>query len=159
VYAALVDRAGKWVSHAIIDNFMADVEGFASTYNTTTHLLCIGKDPNAIAIAATRVKEMGGGVVLVEDGKPVLEIPLPFTGMMTSSLSFETAVRYQNALFEAVTKRGYPFHDILYSLLFLTCDFLPGLRLTPRGLIDVKAREVLRRPVTDLANFLPQARR
>jgi adenine deaminase len=42
-----------------------------------------------------------------------------------------------------VANRGYEFHDILYTLLFLTCDFLPALRLTPLGLLDVKTAHVL----------------
>jgi adenine deaminase len=40
-------------------------------------------------------------------------------------------------------KRGYPFHDIVYSLLFFTCDFLPSIRLTPLGVIEVKTGNVL----------------
>ena len=142
-YGALLDRAGEWVSHAIIDNFMGGAQGFASSYNTTTHILGIGRSPAAIAAAVARMRDLGGGIVLVEDGKPILEIPLPLAGMMTTSPSFETAVRYQDELLAAVQERGYPFHDILYSLLFLTCDFLPGLRLTSQGLIDVKRHEVL----------------
>ena len=38
---------------------------------------------------------------------------------------------------------GYPFHDPLYSLLFASGDFLPELRLTPRGLFEVKSRTVI----------------
>lgn len=34
-------------------------------------------------------------------------------------------------------------HDILYTLLFLMCDLLPALRLTPLGLLDVKSSETL----------------
>jgi adenine deaminase len=29
-------------------------------------------------------------------------------------------------------------HDVLYSLIFMGCDFLPELRMTPMGLWDVK---------------------
>jgi adenine deaminase len=42
-----------------------------------------------------------------------------------------------------VARAGYEHHDILYTLLFLTCDFLPALRLTPLGLLDVKSSETL----------------
>ena len=38
---------------------------------------------------------------------------------------------------------GYPFHDPLYSLLFASGDFLPEVRLTPSGVIEVKSRTVL----------------
>jgi adenine deaminase len=38
---------------------------------------------------------------------------------------------------------GCEHHDVLYALFFLTCDFLPALRLTPLGLLDAKTAEVL----------------
>ncbi|WP_371752458.1 adenine deaminase C-terminal domain-containing protein [Ferviditalea candida] len=144
MYASLIERGGQWVSHAILENFATTLEGMASTYNTTTQLLTIGNHPEAMSKAAMRVLELGGGIVLVEGGEVVLEIPLPLTGMMTTSSDFGKAVEYQNALLSAVQDRGYPFHDILYTLLFLTCDFLPGLRLVPLGLYDVRADEVLK---------------
>lgn len=143
IYGALIDRDGQWTSHGILDNFLDEVDGMASTYNTTTNLLVLGRDPVAMGKAASRVRDMGGGIVLMEQGKPILEIPLPFTGMMSTSLSFETAAQIHRSLFQAVRERGYRFQDILYSLLFLTCDSLPGPRITPNGLFDVKSKTVL----------------
>ena len=43
-------------------------------------------------------------------------------------------------------RAGYPFHDPLYSLLFASGDFLPEVRLTPRGVLEVKTRTVLKGP-------------
>ena len=144
VYAALIDRKGQWVSRGILENFATNLEGLATTYNTTTELLVIGRNPEAMAQAAGRVYDMGGGICVVEGGKPILEIPLPLTGMMTTSADFATAVDYQNQFLKVMKERGYPFHDILYTLLFLTCDFLPGLRLVPHGLYDVKTDQIVR---------------
>lgn len=143
IYGALINRDGKWVSRGILNNFAPRVDGLASTFNTTSELLVIGRSPKSMALAASRVYELGGGIVLVDGDKVVLEIPLPLTGMMTTSTSFEQAVAYQDMLLPALTDRGYPFHDILYSMLFITCDFLPGLRLTPRGLYDVQSHTIL----------------
>ncbi len=42
-----------------------------------------------------------------------------------------------------MSRHGYPFHDPLYSLLFASGDFLPELRVTPSGLLEVKSRSVL----------------
>ena len=142
-YAALIDRDGQWISRGLLENFTTHIEGMASTYNTTTHLLVIGRNPEAMVQAASKVKEMEGGVAIVEGGECILEIPLPLAGMMTTDPTFKTAVNYQNQLMEAVKARGYPFHDILYTMLFLTCDFLPGLRLTPHGVYEVKKDEVV----------------
>lgn len=143
VNAVLIDRNGKWISKAILERFAVNLDGMASTYNTTTELLAVGRNPKAMAKAASRVYDLGGGIVIVDGDKVVLEIPLPFTGMMTTSPSFDVAVQYHDQLLSVLQERGFPFHDILYTLLFLTCDFLPGLRLVPYGLYEVKTDEIL----------------
>ncbi len=143
VQAALIDRNGEWVSKGILERFAVNLDGMASTYNTTTELLVVGRNPEAMAKAAARVHEMGGGIVIVDGDEVVVEIPLPFTGMMTTNPSFDAAVEYHERLLSALQERGFPFHDILYTLLFLTCDFLPGLRLVPYGLFEVKTDDIL----------------
>ncbi len=127
-----------------MERFAVDLDGMASTYNTTTQLLVIGRDAEAMAKAAARVHELGGGIVIVDRGEIIVEIPLPLAGMMTTDPEFHKAVEYQEVLLSELKKRGFPFHDILYTLLFLTCDFLPGLRLIPLGLYDVKAGGVIK---------------
>ncbi|MCM2531288.1 amidohydrolase family protein [Neobacillus pocheonensis] len=143
VHAALIDRNGEWVAKGILERFALNLDGMASTYNTTTELLVVGRNPEAIAKAASRVHEMGGGIAIVDGDEVILEIPLPLTGMMTPDPSFAVAVEYHNNLLAAMQERGFPFHDILYTLLFLTCDFLPGLRLVPHGLYEVKMDKIL----------------
>ncbi len=141
--AALLDREGRWISRALVSGFADNLEGMASTYNTTTHLLVLGRNTKAMARAAQRVRELGGGIVIARgDNNIVYELALPITGMM-SEHSFSEAVRENQRLTRTMGEEGYEHHDILYTLLFLTCDFLPALRLTPLGLLDVKASRVL----------------
>jgi adenine deaminase len=130
------------VSRGLVSGFADGVEGLASTYNNTTHLLVAGGDTAAMALAAARVREMDGGVALVEGGEVVFEFPLTVCGMMSRG-SFGENVEANRRLSAEMKKRGYPFHDIVYSLLFFTCDFLPSIRLTPLGVIEVKGGEVL----------------
>src|SRR5215211_2302526 len=142
LHAALLDRAGAWISRALVSGFAADLHGRASTYNTTTQLLVLGRDPRSMALAARRVRDLGGGIVVVKDKDVVFELALPITGMM-STLPFSEVVEQNRRLSKTVSVAGYEHHDILYTLLFLTCDFLPALRLTPLGLLDVKSSETL----------------
>jgi adenine deaminase len=142
LHAALVDREGSWISRALVSGFAANLEGLASTYNTTTHLLVLGHRPEAMARAAQRVRELDGGIAVVKDGEIVYELALPITGMM-SDLPFAQVVEQNRQLSRTVADAGYEHHDILYTLLFLTCDFLPTLRLTPLGLLDVKSSNTL----------------
>jgi adenine deaminase len=142
LHAALVDRGGMWVSRALVSGFAANLDGLASTYNTTTQLLALGRNPRSMALAAERVRDLGGGIVVVQGGDVVYELALPITGMM-SCLPFTGVVQQNRALSRVMARAGYEHHDILYTLLFLTCDFLPALRLTPMGLLDAKSAEVL----------------
>lgn len=141
--AVLISRKGEWITKGILERFAINLDGMASTYNSTTELLVIGRNPEAMAKAAARVHELGGGIVVVKGDEIVVEIPLPLAGVMTMNPSFDAAVEYYNHLMSALQEYGFPFHDILYTLLFLTCDFLPGLRLLPFGLYDVKKDEYL----------------
>jgi adenine deaminase len=145
--AVLIDRNGNWATKGILERFAGNLDGMASTYNTTTELLVIGKTPSAMAKAAMRVHEMGGGIAIVDKDEIILEIPLPLAGVMTTDPSFSRAVMEYDQLLSTVKERGFPFHDILYTLLFLTCDFLPGLRLVPNGLYDVKRDEIVQLPI------------
>jgi adenine deaminase len=46
--------------------------------------------------------------------------------------------------------KGYPFHDPLYTLVFLPNDFLPEVRINYRGIVDIKTNKTLW-PRRDLA--------
>lgn len=142
LHAALLDREGEWTSRTLVSSFADSLEILASTYNTTTHLLVLGQRPEAMAKAAQRVRELGGGIVIIRSEDIVYELSLPITGMV-SERSFSEMVLENRRLSHTIADAGYDYHGILYTLLFLTCDFLPALRLTPLGLLDVKSSEVL----------------
>jgi adenine deaminase len=61
--------------------------------------------------------------------------------MMRGSLA-EVAAR-EDGLRAALEARGHSFHDPLFTLFFMAADFLPSVRLTPRGVWDVKRARVL----------------
>lgn len=138
--AALVARDGSWITKGVIDGLL-DVEGFATTATTSLELLVLGTDPEAMARAAARVAELGGGFAF--DGG--WSAPLEIDGLIAAG-GFDRALAVERELAEAMRAHGYPFHDPLYSLLFASGDFLPELRLTPRGLMEVKSRTIVRDP-------------
>jgi adenine deaminase len=135
--AMLVARDGSWVTKGVVENLI-DTPGFATTATTSLHVLVLGRDPDAMARAAAKLADQGGGFVF--DGG--WSAPLETDGLITSG-GFDKSVTIDRELSKQMTVAGYPFHDPLYSLLFASGDFLPEIRLTPSGVIEVKSGRVL----------------
>jgi adenine deaminase len=136
-------RDGSWISRALLSNFASDLDGFATTATSSNHILVFGRDPEAMALAASRVRALGGGVAMASDGNVIWEAALPLAGHMAPG-PFERARSAAKELKEHLRRAGYPFSDPLYSMLFLTADFLPGPRLTWSGVLDTRSQEAIR---------------
>jgi len=140
--AAHISRDGRWVSRALVSNFAGDLEGFATTATSSGHLLVLGRDQEAMALAASRVRDLGGGMSLAGGGRVVWEAPLPLAGIMSSG-PFDQALSSDRGMKARLRDAGYPFSEALYSLLFLTADFLPGPRLAWSGVLDVRTGKLV----------------
>ncbi len=145
--AALVDRGGRWVAPAVVAGFADRLDGMAATISTDFNILVLGRRPEAMARAVNRLLAVHGGVVIVDGDQVAYELPLPLGGIMTRG-TLEAAAEWEREMHDALAARGYPYHDPLFTMLFLSADFLPAVRLSPRGVWDVKQSRVLlaRRP-------------
>ena len=141
--AVHLTRDGRWVTRALVSNFAGDLDGFATTATSSTHVLVFGRNPEAMALAASRVRDLGGGMALASGGHVEWEAPLPLAGQMAPG-PFKDALSVARELKEHLRRAGYPFSDPLYSLLFLTADFLPGPRLTWSGVLDARKGKLVR---------------
>ena len=146
-WVATLNRHGRWVVNGILQDFADRVDGIASTFNTAIEMVVIGRDPKAMAVAVNRVLEIGGGIAAVEDGKIAFELPLPLGGMM-SEKPFKELAEGDCAFQKYLSQRGYPFHDPLYTFIFIPNDFLPEVRINSKGVVNIKTGEVLWPPRT-----------
>jgi adenine deaminase len=142
LHAALVDRGGRWVAPGVVAGFGDRLDGLASTITTDFNILVLGRRPEAMARAVNRLLDLRGGVVVVEADRVAFEMPLPLGGVMTGRSVLEVAAQ-EDTLRAALVARGYPYHEPLFTLFFLAADFLPFVRLSPRGVWDVKQGRVL----------------
>ncbi len=142
LHAALVDREGRWAAPGVLAGFGDGVEGLAATMSTDYNIVTMGRSREAMAAAVNRVLDLHGGAVLVEHGRVACELPTPIGGIMARG-SLPEAARRERELHAALSARGYPYHDPVFTLFFLAADFLPAVRLTPRGVWDVKRSRVL----------------
>jgi adenine deaminase len=141
-FLMLIDRNGKWRVNTLLKGFASRVMGFASSYSNTGDIILIGKNKTEMVRAFNRMQELGGGIVLAEDGKIVGEIPLPLKGMMSAKKLEEVMVE-EKQLTTLLRDRGYRFIDPIYTLLFLSSTHLPYIRITPQGIFDVMNKTVL----------------
>ncbi|GAB4266137.1 MAG: adenine deaminase C-terminal domain-containing protein [Deferrisomatales bacterium] len=139
---ALTDRSGAWITRGVIGGLAPGLAGLASTYTTNGGLVAVGRSPEAMAEALARVRALGGGIAVVTAGGEVREFPLPLAGIQLPG-GFGPAAAQAAAFQRCLTACGYPHSDPNYTLLFLSCDFLPELRATQAGWIRVKTGEVV----------------
>ncbi|RBW70837.1 adenine deaminase C-terminal domain-containing protein [Bacillus taeanensis] len=141
-FLMLIDKHGKWRLCTVVKGFADKVAGFASSFSNTGDIILIGKNKYDMIAAFQRLKEIGGGIVLVESGEVVSEIVLSLAGLMSKE-SMETLIQQQKELLQKLRERGYQFIDPIYSLLFFSATHLPYIRITQRGIFDVKNKTVL----------------
>jgi adenine deaminase len=142
LFGALLDRRGHWTAPGLVAGFADRLDGLASTITTDFNILTVGRDRESMARAVNRVLALGGGIVIVDADRIAYELPLRLGGVMTRGTLSEVAGQ-EDALRTALEARGYSFHDPLFTLFFMAADFLPSVRLTPRGVWDVKQGRVL----------------
>ncbi|MBD1382372.1 adenine deaminase C-terminal domain-containing protein [Metabacillus arenae] len=141
-YLALFDRNGNWRINTMLKGFATHVQGLASSYSTTGDILLIGKNKNDMLNAFKRLKEINGGIVLVENGETIQEIPLQIQGAASTD-KYEALMEKEKILKELLKERGYKFPDAIYTLLFFSSTHLPFIRITPSGIYDVMKKTVL----------------
>jgi adenine deaminase len=139
---ALINREGTWITVGLLEGFGNRIEGLASSYNTAAQILVIGNNTEAMSAAVNRVLEIKGGIVSYDKGTLCYELPLPIGGTMSERSLQEIAVK-EKEFKSLLAAKGYPYHDPLYTLVFLPNDFLPQVRVNYSGIVDIKNNEVL----------------
>ena len=141
-FLVLVDRHGKWRVNTMLKGFATHLDGFASSYSITGDIILIGKSMKSMMRAFREVREMQGGIVVV-DGEEVAEkMALTLDGIM-SDKPMEDLIVEEARIVNAVKERGYKHGDLIYTLLFLQATHLPYIRITQRGIFDVMKKQVL----------------
>ncbi|MET3683210.1 adenine deaminase [Alkalibacillus flavidus] len=138
----LLDRDGHWRISSFLRGFTKSIGGLVSSYSNTGDIVLIGKNTDDMNQAFERMKELGGAIVIVNQGEIIYELPLPLQGVM-SDLSMDDLMVKERELKTILKEHGYPFNDPVYTLLFLSSTHLPYVRITPKGIIDIKKKEIL----------------
>lgn len=110
----------------------------ATTYLHDHHnLLVAGDDIQDMILAVRRIQKLQGGILTVQKGCVLEELPLPVCGIM-SGLSVEQAGKKLAAVRGSMEQLGYVHENPIMSFACLSLPVSPAVKLTNFGLIDVK---------------------
>lgn len=137
---ALVERhkgTGK-VVNAFVSGFGYDKPcAMASTVaHDSHHMIIVGTDKSDMALAANRLGEVGGGVVIFSEGRELALVKLPIAGLMSDQRA-EAVAEQANALIEAMRQCGCTLNNAYMQHSLLALVVIPDLRISDIGLIDV----------------------
>jgi adenine deaminase len=145
-HIALVERhrATGGVTNAFVSGFgYAPGVAVASTVaHDSHHMIVVGTSRAMMAQAANRLADLGGGVTVWRDGEEIASVPLPIAGLMSDSPAREVAARAQG-LIEAMQACGCRLNNAYMQHSLLALVVIPELRLSDKGLVDVRRFEVV----------------
>jgi adenine deaminase len=147
--AAVVERYGRsgTIGLGYVSGLGLRRGALATTVAHDAHNLVVvggrgGQGPADMAAAVARVAELGGGVVVVDDGTVVAEVPLPIAGLMSDRPAAVVADRLDR-VDRAARALGIDVPAPVTLVSFLALTVIPHRRLTERGVLDVDAGHVM----------------
>lgn len=110
----------------------------ASSISHDSHnIIVIGTSDEEMAAATNKIISMGGGNVVIKDGRDIARMALPIGGLMSDFSAKDTAgfnARVRNAVYELGTSRDVePF----MNMAFVSLPVIPALKMSTQGLVDV----------------------
>ena len=115
----------------------------ASSHAHDAHnVVVVGMTDEDMAAAANHLRAIGGGQVVVMDGRVIAELPCPIGGLL-SDLTFEEVAARARVLEEAAGELGTTLPSPFMAMSFLALSVIPELKLTDRGLVDVDRFELV----------------
>ena len=116
----------------------------ASSVSHDSHnLIAVGTNDTDMAIAANRVRELGGGLVAAESGRVLAEMALPIAGLMGKKSAQEMADQNE-AVRLCAHSLGVPVDiEPFMAMAFVSLPVIPSIKMTTRGLVDVNRQEAL----------------
>jgi adenine deaminase len=104
------------------------------------HMIVAGTSKNDMALAANRLGEIGGGVVIYADGKELALIEMPIAGLMSDERA-EIVAAKADRLVAAMADCGCTLNNAYMQHSLLALVVIPEIRISDQGIIDVRTFE------------------
>ncbi|MFN2253195.1 MAG: adenine deaminase [Candidatus Promineifilaceae bacterium] len=110
----------------------------ASTVAHDSHqMIVIGTDRRNMAQAANRLADVGGGIVVFQDGQEIALVELPIGGLMSNERA-EVVAEKAHDLGKAFVRCGCTLNNANMQLSLLALVVIPELRISDLGIVDVR---------------------
>lgn len=141
---AIVERhkgTGK-VVNALVSGFgyKEDCALASTVAHDSHHMIVVGTNKQDMALAANRLAEVGGGVVLFSKGKELALVEMPIAGLMSDERA-EIVAAKAGRLTEAMRACGCTLNNAYMQHSLLALVVIPELRISDVGLVDVRTFE------------------
>ena len=112
----------------------------SSVAHDSHNIIVVGNNDSDMLTAVCWLVEIGGGLAAVCDGEIKAGLALPIAGLM-SDQPMDKVCSELRALIKAAHDMGTPLKNPFMTLSFLALPVIPSLKITDRGLVDVKRFE------------------
>ena len=141
---AMIDRhGGPWgIGNGFVNGFRLRKGAIASSVNAVCeNIVVVGTNNQDMAFAANHLAKIGGGKVVVADGKILAQIELPLFGLLSDE-PLENVIRKFDKAYEEIRGLGCPFTSAFSTLEFCcACGEIGKLKIFQGGLIDAEKPE------------------
>jgi len=141
---ALVERhrGTGGVTNAFVSGFgyREDCAIASSVAHDSHHIIVVGTNKQDMALAANRLAETGGGVVLFSKGRELALVEMPVAGLMSDERA-EVVAEKAGRLVEAMRRMGCTLNNAYMQHSLLALVVIPELRISDVGLVDVRTFE------------------
>lgn len=115
----------------------------SSVAHDAHNLIVIGTNDRDMAIAANRIRSMGGGNAVVADGELIAEMPLPEAGLMSDLSAAETAAQNEAVRLAVHALGASDEIEPFMNMAFLSLPVIPYIKMTTLGLVDVDGQKLV----------------
>jgi adenine deaminase len=110
----------------------------SSVCHDSHNLITVGTNDDDMLAAVRHLVKTGGGLAVACEGKITASLPLETAGLMSEADVEETAGRL-DIIADAVSAIGSAFTDPFMTLAFMALPVIPDLKMTDKGLFDVRS--------------------
>jgi len=113
-----------------------------SLFWDVNNILVIGASDQEMALAVNRLLELKGGWVVCQGERIIAEMPMPIMGLISEE-PMPVLVRQIQGIEQAVQGLGSPLERPFLTIQTFCFTGLPFLRLTDKGLADIRKNELV----------------